>query len=61
MPRTKKMDKGFSQLDSKLESYKKKSQGNELLTKRNRELILAMDERLTQLEGIVSKQDPLQM
>ena len=58
MPRTKKMDKEFSQLDSKLESYKRKSQANELLTKRNRELILAMDERLTQLEGIVSEQDP---
>ena len=55
MPRNEKMDKEFSQLDSKLESYKKISQGNELLTKRNRELILSMDKRLTQLEVIVSE------
>ena len=57
-PRTKKMDKEFSHLDSKLESYKRKSQANELLTNRNRELILSMDKCLTQLEGIVSEQDP---
>ena len=44
MIRTEKMDKEFSQLDSKLESNKKKSQANELLTKRNRELILKMDD-----------------
>lgn len=58
MPRTKKMDKEFTQLDSKFKSYKKKSQANKLLIKRNWEFILSMDNYLTQLESIVSEQDP---